>query len=70
MAGLAVSHSWLKPTSLCIHTLQVDEAVPELLSKYMILVSTALQTVCRSNLPNYTHSREGRSELEQERRNA
>lgn len=66
LAGLSVSHLWLKPIFLCIHALQVDE----LASKFMILVSTALQRVGRSNLPNDTHSREGRSELEQVRRNA
>lgn len=70
MAGLSVSHSRLKPIFLGVRALQADEAVSELASKYMILVSTALQRVCRSNLPNYTHCREGRSELEQVRRNA
>lgn len=70
MAGLCGNHLWLKPILFCVHTLQVNEAVPELASKYMILVPTALQRVCRSNLPNYSHSREGRSELEQARRNA
>lgn len=70
MAGLSVGHLWLKPTFLRVHALQADEAVSELASKYMILVSAALQRVCRSNLPNCTHSREGRSELEQARRKA
>ncbi|TRZ22669.1 hypothetical protein HGM15179_004514 [Zosterops borbonicus] len=38
--------------------LGVDKAVSELASKYMILASTALQRVCRSNLPNYTPGEE------------
>lgn len=45
---------------------KADEAGSVLASKYMILVSKALQRICRSNLPNYTHFREGISELEQE----
>lgn len=68
MAGLSVSHLWLKQILATVSECLM--AVSELASKYMILVSTALQRVCRSNLPNYTHSREGRSELEQVRRNA
>lgn len=66
LAGLSVSHLWLKQIFLCIHALQMDE----LASKFMILVSAALQRVGRPNFPNGTHSREGRSELEQVRRNA
>lgn len=38
-----MSHLWLKPIFAHIHALQADEAVSELASKYVILVSTALQ---------------------------